>query len=55
MKEFKISFVFKADDDWKAKDVAEVVTAAVGQIYPLGGAFVDKFTVEEMREKVGKE
>lgn len=55
MKEFKISFVFEADDDWEAKDVKEMITAVMNQVYPLGGAFIDKFAVEEIRGKVGEE
>lgn len=54
MKKFKISFVFEADDDWEAKDVKEMVTIVMNPVYPLGGAFVDKFTVEEIRGKVEK-
>lgn len=52
MKIFKISFVFEADDDWEAKDVKEMVTAVLCPVYSVGGAFVDKFVVEEIRGKV---
>lgn len=55
MKNFKISFVFKADDDWEAKDVKEKITIVMNPIYSVGGAFVDKFVAEEIYGKVEKE
>ena len=54
MKKFKISFVFEADDDWEERDVKEMITIVMNPVYPLGGAFVDKFTVEEIHGKVEK-
>ena len=55
MKKFKVSFVFEADDDWEAKDVAEMVAAVMNPVYSLGDIFVDKFTVEEIHGEVEKE
>lgn len=55
MKEFKISFVFEADDDWEAKDVKEKITVVMNPVYYVGGAFVDKFAAEEIYGKVEKE
>lgn len=55
MKNFKISFTFEADDDWEAKDVKEKITVVMNPVYSVGGAFVDKFAVEEIYGKVGEE
>ena len=42
------------DEVLEAKDVKEKITVVMNPVYSVGGAFVDKFTVEEIRGKVEK-
>lgn len=49
MKKFKISFDFKADDDWKTQDVEEMLNTVLDPIYHLGDSFVGKLYVEEVK------
>ena len=48
MKIFKIFFVFEADDDWKTRDVEEMMNTVLDPIYHLGDSSVSNLCVEEI-------
>ena len=48
MKLFKISFNFEADDDWKARDVEEMMNTLLDPISHLGDSTKSDLYVEEI-------
>lgn len=50
MKTFKISFNFKADDDWKTQDAEEMLNTVLDPIYHLGDSFVGNLCIDEVEE-----
>ncbi len=50
MRNFKISFNFEADDDWKAQDIKEMLNTVLDPIYHLGDSFVGNLCIDEVEE-----
>ena len=48
MKLFKISFNFEADDDWKVRDVEEMMNTLLDPISHLGDSTKSDLCVEEI-------